>query len=35
VDHIESVTPLDEHFSSERGKRLEDYLHFIDCEEQG
>ena len=35
VDHIESVVPLDEYFTSERGKRLEDYLHLIDCEERG
>ena len=33
VDHIETVTPLDEHFSPEQGKRLEDYLQMIDCGE--
>ncbi|NKB51850.1 MAG: WYL domain-containing protein [Rhizobiaceae bacterium] len=33
VDHIEEVRLLDEQFPLEQGKRLEDYLRLIDCEE--
>jgi len=33
IDHIEKVVQLDNPFSAEKGKRLEDYLRLLDCED--